>query len=41
VVDSAQASVGTTLGVEVGDEVVPATVEVLPVYDTDKKRPRA
>jgi aminomethyltransferase len=41
VVDSAQASVGTTLGVEVGDEVVPATVDVLPVYDTDKKRPRA
>jgi aminomethyltransferase len=41
VVDSAQASVGTTLGVEVGDEVLPATVDVLPVYDTDKKRPRA
>jgi aminomethyltransferase len=41
VVDSAQASVGTTLGVEVGDEVVPGTVDVLPDYDPDKKRPRA
>jgi aminomethyltransferase len=41
VVESAHASIGTTLGVAVGDEIVPATVDVLPIYDTDKKRPRA
>ncbi len=41
VVDSAHASVGSTLGVEVGDAIVSATVDVLPIYDTEKKRPRA
>ncbi len=41
VIDSAHASVGNTLGVAVGDAVVPATVDVLPVYDTDKQRPRS
>ena len=41
VIDSAHASVGNTLGVAVGDAVVPATVDVLPIYDTDKKRPRS
>jgi len=41
VVTSEQASVGNTLGVAVGDAIVPATVDVLPIYDTEKKRPRA
>ena len=41
VIDSTQASVGNTVSVAVGDAVVPATVDVLPIYDTDKKRPRA
>ncbi|MGD9959454.1 aminomethyltransferase family protein [Nocardioides sp.] len=41
VIASEQASVGNTLGVAIGDETVPATVDVLPIYDTQKKRPRA
>jgi aminomethyltransferase len=41
VVDSAHASVGSILDVAVGDGVVTATVDVLPVYDTDKLRPRS
>jgi aminomethyltransferase len=41
VVESAQASVGNELGVAVGHDIVPATVEVLPIYDTEKKRPRS
>jgi aminomethyltransferase len=41
VIDSAQASIGNTVEVTVGDGVVPARVDVLPIYDTDKKRPRS
>jgi aminomethyltransferase len=41
VIESAQASVGNTLGVTVGGVVVPATVDVLPIYDTQKERPRS
>jgi aminomethyltransferase len=41
IVDTAHAGAGTTLGVEVGDGVVPATVAGLPIYDPEKKRPRA
>ena len=41
VIDSAQANVGNTLGVAVGDGIVSATVDVLPIYDTEKKRPRS
>jgi aminomethyltransferase len=41
VIESAQASVGNTLGVTVGGAVVPATVDVLPIYDTQKERPRS
>ncbi len=40
VVETAQSGVGNALEVEVGDGVVRATVDVLPVYDTEKKRPR-
>ena len=41
VVETAQATVGNTLGVAIGDEIVPAKVDVLPIYDTEKKRPRS
>ncbi|MEO6511381.1 MAG: aminomethyltransferase family protein [Nocardioides sp.] len=41
VVDTAHASVGSTLDVVVGDGTVSATVDVLPIYDPEKKRPRA
>jgi aminomethyltransferase len=41
VIESAHASVGGTLDVAVGDGLVSATVDVLPVYDTEKKRPRS
>ena len=41
VIESAHASVGNTLGVAVGDGIVSATVDVLPIYDTEKKRPRS
>ncbi len=41
VVANEQASVGTVLGVAVGDGTVPATVDVLPLYDPEKKRPRS
>jgi aminomethyltransferase len=41
VVESAQASVGNELGVAVGDDIVSATVDVLPIYDTGKERPRS
>ena len=32
---------GNTLDVAVGDGTVSATVDVLPIYDTEKKRPRS
>jgi aminomethyltransferase len=35
------ASVGNMLDVAVGGGIVPATVDVLPIYDTEKRRPRA
>lgn len=35
------APVGTTVQVALGDETVDATVDVLPIYDTNKERPRA
>ncbi len=38
---SAHAVVGNTLGVAVGDGIVSATVDVLPIYDPEKKRPRS
>ena len=41
VIRTAHAQVGTTLDLAVGDGTVSATVDVLPVYDTEKKRPRA
>ena len=41
VVASEQATVGNVLGVAVGDGTIPATVDVLPLYDPEKKRPRA
>jgi aminomethyltransferase len=41
VIESAQASVGNTLGVTIGGGVVPATVDALPIYDTQKERPRS
>ena len=41
VIASEQASVGNTLGVAVGGGIVSATVDVLPIYDTEKRRPRS
>jgi aminomethyltransferase len=41
VIESAHARVGNTLDVAVGDGIVSATVDVLPIYDTEKKRPRS
>jgi glycine cleavage system aminomethyltransferase T len=41
VIQSAQADVGNTLDVAVGEGTVPTTVAVLPIYDTEKKRPRS
>jgi aminomethyltransferase len=41
VVRSGHAAPGTTLEVAVGDGTTPATVDVLPIYDTNKTRPRA
>ena len=41
VVESALASVGNTLEVAVAQGTVSATVDVLPIYDTGKKRPRS
>jgi glycine cleavage system aminomethyltransferase T len=41
IVRAAFASPGTTLDVAVGDGTAAATVDVLPLYDTEKMRPRA
>lgn len=41
IVPSAEAAPGNRLEVAVGDGTVPAEVDVLPIYDTDKRRPRA
>jgi aminomethyltransferase len=40
VVRAEQAVVGNAVEVALGDGTVPATVEVLPIYDTNKERPR-
>ena len=41
VIASEQASAGNMVGVAVGGGIVSATVDVLPIYDTEKRRPRA
>jgi hypothetical protein len=41
VLRSDQAQVGNTVQVGVGDGTADATVDVLPIYDTNKDRPRA
>jgi aminomethyltransferase len=41
VLDTPLAALGERVDVAVGDATVPATVDPLPVYDTDKRRPRA
>jgi glycine cleavage system aminomethyltransferase T len=41
VIETAQATAGNTLDVTVGDGTVSATVDVLPIYDPEKKRPRS
>jgi aminomethyltransferase len=41
VIASEQASVGNLLGVALGGGIVSATVDVLPIYDPDKLRPRS
>ena len=39
VIASEQARTGNMLGVAVGGGIVPATVDVLPIYDTQKRPP--
>ena len=41
VVEARLAEPGTRLDVAVGDGTAPATVEALPIYDPDKRRPRS
>jgi aminomethyltransferase len=41
VVRSGHASPGTAVDVKVGESTTSATVDVLPIYDTNKQRPRA
>jgi glycine cleavage system T protein (aminomethyltransferase) len=41
IVQTPQATVGNTLDVALGDGTVEATVDVLPIYDTNKDRPRS
>jgi aminomethyltransferase len=41
IVRSDLAAAGTSLEVALGDGTVPATVDVLPIYDTQKTRPRS
>ena len=41
VVPSGHAIPGTALEVAIGDDTTSATVDVLPIYDTNKQRPRA
>jgi glycine cleavage system T protein (aminomethyltransferase) len=41
VLRSGHATTGTTVEVEIGEGTTPATVDVLPIYDTNKQRPRA
>jgi glycine cleavage system aminomethyltransferase T len=39
--DAAFASPGASVDVALGDGTAPATVEPLPIYDPEKRRPRA
>jgi glycine cleavage system aminomethyltransferase T len=39
--DARFASAGGSVEVALGDGTVPATVEPLPIYDPEKRRPRA
>jgi glycine cleavage system aminomethyltransferase T len=39
--DARHASAGGTVDVALGEGTVPATVESLPIYDPEKRRPRA
>jgi glycine cleavage system aminomethyltransferase T len=41
VLDAAHAATGTRLEVALPDGAATATVEVLPIYDQDKRRPRS
>ena len=41
VLRSGHTATGTTVDVKVGEGTAPATVDVLPIYDTNKQRPRA
>ncbi|HET9249163.1 MAG TPA: glycine cleavage T C-terminal barrel domain-containing protein, partial [Actinomycetota bacterium] len=41
VIRADRSALGTTVQVAVGDGTVDATVDVLPIYDTDKERPRS
>jgi glycine cleavage system aminomethyltransferase T len=41
IVPSGLAAPGTTLDVALGDGTIAATVDSLPLYDTEKTRPRA
>ncbi|MEX0743312.1 MAG: glycine cleavage T C-terminal barrel domain-containing protein, partial [Actinomycetota bacterium] len=41
VLRSGHASTGTTVEVKVGEGTTPAIVDALPIYDTNKQRPRA
>lgn len=41
VVPAGEARVGNTLEVALGESTIPATVDVLPIYDTEKTRPRS
>jgi glycine cleavage system aminomethyltransferase T len=41
IVPTDQATVGNEVQLAVGDGTTRATVEVLPIYDTNKERPRA
>jgi glycine cleavage system T protein (aminomethyltransferase) len=41
VLRSGHATPGTTVEVKVGESTTPATVDALPIYDTNKQRPRA
>jgi len=41
VVPAREARVGNTVEVALGESTIPATVDVLPIYDTEKTRPRS
>ena len=41
VVPAGEARVGNTVEVALGESTIPGTVDVLPIYDTEKTRPRS